>query len=120
MKDEIDVLIVDDDANLATVVQEMLRDLDLTATHAANGRDGYQMAVALRPRLIISDVMMPVMRGDDMLTALREHPDTAGIPCMLMTSAPGMVRAQPSYLIAKPFDLDDLESIVEDHLESRR
>ncbi|GAC1322125.1 MAG: hypothetical protein NVS2B16_07960 [Chloroflexota bacterium] len=116
MKDEIDVLIVDDDADLPTILQELLADLGLTVTCAVNGRDGYTKALELRPRLIISDVMMPIMRGDDMLNALRGHPETAEIPCILMTAAPAMVRIDVPHLIAKPFDLAQLETIVARYL----
>jgi CheY-like chemotaxis protein len=60
--------------------------------------------------------MMPLMRGDEMLTVLRQNADTAAIPCILMTSATTKLAIKANDFLAKPFDLDRLESLLMRHL----
>jgi CheY-like chemotaxis protein len=113
MGSDVDVLIVDDDLDLVTVITLVLDDLGLRIATATNGREGFEKALSLHPRLIVSDLMMPIMRGDEMLLALRGNPVTAPIPFILMTSAPAQVRGSVPHLLTKPFDLQQLEVMVE-------
>ena len=116
MKSKVDVLVVDDDSSVTYILRQLLDDLGLRASFASNGREGYERALDLHPRLILSDVMMPLMRGDEMLRVLRENENTAAIPCILMTSATTELHIRANDFLAKPFDLDQLESLLMRHL----
>ncbi len=115
---DVDVLIVDDDVDLLTVAQLMIEDLGYKVGTARNGREGYARAIELHPRLVLTDLMMPLMRGDRLLATLRDNPDTAGIPCVLMTSAPGQIQGFDGHLITKPFSLNDLEVMVHHFMDN--
>lgn len=77
------------------------------------------------PDLIISDVMMPGMQGDDFCNALKENPDTAGIPVILLTAkaghdamVSGLNKGADDY-IAKPFSTEILKLKVKGLIENR-
>jgi signal transduction histidine kinase len=53
---------------------------------ASNGREGLEAAIAKRPTLVVSDVMMPEMSGTDLCRALEENPKTRGTPVLLLTA----------------------------------
>ncbi len=80
------VLIVDDNPENLSVVGELL--LPRHAVRVANsGARALQLArMAPRPDLILLDVMMPGMDGFDVLRALRDNPETADIPVVLLTA----------------------------------
>src|SRR3954449_3310403 len=87
MDHRVDILVVDDDPDILTLVAGVLTDLGLSVATATDGRQGLERAKALLPRLVLSDVMMPVMRGDRMVEELRSDPSTANIHCVLMSAA---------------------------------
>jgi CheY-like chemotaxis protein len=109
---EIDVLVVDDDPDLRAVIELLVETLGFAVSSAGNGQEGYEKAISLRPRLILSDLMMPRIRGDRLRAILHDNPETAGIPCILMTSAPAVLPDFDGHLLTKPFDLDDLEILL--------
>jgi CheY-like chemotaxis protein len=97
----------------------MLRELDYEVSLAINGRLALE---ALRERtadLVITDLMMPVMDGVELGTALRNSEAHRRIPIVLMTSLPTAVPHQ-SYLfdavIRKPFTPELLVRTVNDFL----
>lgn len=77
-----------------------------------------KISIGQRPDLIISDVMMPVMDGYQLLGALRETPQAAGIPIILLTARAGIDEEQKAlYMgvddyLCKPFKEDELISTV--------
>jgi CheY-like chemotaxis protein len=109
---EIDVLVVDDDPDLRAVIELLVEALGFAVCTAGNGQEGYDKAISLRPRLILSDLMMPRIRGDRLRAILHDNPETAAIPYILMTSAPAVLPDFDGHLLPKPFDLDDLEILL--------
>ncbi len=79
------LLLVEDDAEIRAFVTSVLS-TDYRVLEAVNGEEGCQRALHERPELIISDVMMPVMSGLQMLAQLRSMPETADIPVILLTA----------------------------------
>jgi len=57
------ILIVDDDEDILLIVQTILASAGYSAITAHNGREGVDMALELRPDLILLDVMMPELSG---------------------------------------------------------
>lgn len=102
------LLIVEDNKDLRTFLRLQLQDY-YTLTEAENGRQGWEMAQALGPDMIISDIMMPEMSGIELLDRLKHHFDTSHIPVVLLT-AKSSVESQVEGLkfgadayITKPF-----------------
>lgn len=78
------------------------------------------------PDIIISDVMMPGIQGDELCSMIKNNPDTSGIPVILLTAKTtheaivnGIEKGADDY-IAKPFSLDILKSKVRGMLQNRR
>lgn len=67
-----------------------------------------------RPDLVLADVMMPLVGGVELCRTLKADPQTADIRVILMSAALGRATANAGAdaLIAKPFDLDTLDSLI--------
>ena len=79
------VLVIDDDAAQRDLMSRFLEREGFSARAAADGPAGLEMARALRPRAILLDVMMPGMDGWSVLSALKDDPDLASIPVVMVT-----------------------------------
>jgi len=79
------VLVVEDQPDLNRFVCDCLAGEHRTES-AFDGKEGLEKARALRPDLIITDVMMPVMSGDELVTALRAEPMLASVPILLLSA----------------------------------
>ena len=84
-KDEARVLIVEDDPQIASVIEEILR-TRYRVEVARDGAEGLAKAHALRPDLIVMNVFLPRLDGLDAVVALKASSDTADIPVILVSS----------------------------------
>jgi CheY-like chemotaxis protein len=111
------VLVVDDEEYIVDLLSLLLEDNGHTAIPAYNGRQALDLALREQPALVIADVMMPLMDGDELLAAIREAPSIARTPVVLM-SALGSMRSKGAAddFVAKPFDLDLLRRVISKHL----
>ena len=107
------LLIVDDEVAILEALTDILSVEGYEVATAANGAEGLKRAGEARPDLILLDLMMPVMDGQEMLRRLKESPDLRSIPVVVM-SAGRVTKAelQGSRFLAKPFELDDLLDTV--------
>ena len=80
------ILIVEDDPQIARIVQIKLKNNGFTVHHASDGGAGLAAVRTLRPDLVLLDVMMPVMDGFQLLRAIRSEPDLAGLPVIMLTA----------------------------------
>ena len=107
------LLIVDDEGAILEALPDILSVEGYDVATAANGAEGLKRAGEERPDLILLDLMMPVMDGQEMLRRLKESPDLRTIPVVVMSA--GRVsksELQGSRFLAKPFELDDLLDTV--------
>src|SRR5512146_3119469 len=75
------ILVVEDDADIRSVLCEILRDHGFDVAAACNGRDALdQLRRGARPSLILLDLMMPIMSGADFRAAQLATPELRGIP----------------------------------------
>ncbi len=81
------VLIVDDQPDERAIQQAMLSHRGYAVKEAADGRAGLDMALAVRPDLILLDVAMPGMDGFDVCRALRKDDRTREVPVILFTAS---------------------------------
>jgi signal transduction histidine kinase len=82
------ILIVDDNADMRQHIRSVIGSRYATVT-AANGREALTLIGRIRPSLVLSDLMMPVMDGGRLLQELKQNPDTAQIPVILITARAG-------------------------------
>lgn len=119
------VLVVEDDLNLLEGVRTVLELDGYAVLTAENGQQALEVLrrTPLRPDLIVSDIMMPLMNGIELLSAIREEPDWVTIPFIFLTARSeksdvlrGKQVGADDYLI-KPFDTEDLLVAVESRLK---
>lgn len=116
------ILIVDDDPTIRSVLEALLDDEGFIPITAVNGRDAIEHVHADLPRLVLMDLMMPIMTGVEAIRQLKTDPATAHIPIIAM-SAGIILRESVNNLLAdsivsKPFDLDALVAAI--HTAVRR
>ncbi|NEX63069.1 ATP-binding protein [Noviherbaspirillum galbum] len=78
------VLVVEDNAEMRGFIAATLEGCNVIT--AADGREGLLEAAALRPDLIITDIMMPRMSGDQLVHALRADKDFDAVPILLLSA----------------------------------
>ena len=84
------VLVVDDEPHVVAYLEMVLQDHGFATLSAADGREGLTKAKAHRPDLICLDITMPEESGVRMYRNLREDPDLAGIPVVVVTAVTGL------------------------------
>jgi len=80
------ILIVEDSATQAEMLEELLLRNGYAVTVARNGREGLAKAAELMPDLVLSDIVMPEMTGFELCRHIKNHPQLSSIPVMLLTS----------------------------------
>jgi DNA-binding response OmpR family regulator len=87
MKENIKVLIIDDEVDFCYFVQKNLTQNGMfDVVIATNGQDGIDLAKNEEPDIILLDLFMPDMPGEDVAAALKENTATAGIPILFVTA----------------------------------
>ena len=74
------ILMVEDEWQNRAVLRNLLEAIGFTLAEATNGKKGLELAVELRPDLIITDLVMPEMDGFEMMRQLRLLPEFAEVP----------------------------------------
>jgi two-component system, chemotaxis family, chemotaxis protein CheY len=111
------ILIADDEESIVEMLAAFVTDLGYTPLVAQNGQQALKLAREHRPALVITDLMMPMLSGADLILALRAEAADQGRespPIVLLTA--GSTRAasqlQVDMLLLKPVDLDQLEQAI--------
>jgi CheY-like chemotaxis protein len=114
------VLVVEDDPDIREVLEEMLDAGGHRVLTASNGREALAVLDRLStPCLVLLDLMMPVMSGFAFLEELTQRPDRERVNVLLISA-----NAQVEQLargksvvgfVRKPFDLDDVLALVDNH-----
>jgi diguanylate cyclase (GGDEF)-like protein len=108
------VLVAEDDAPTRAMIDLALHDAGYDCVLAADGRAALEQARATRPDLVLLDVGMPVMTGDEVHRELRRDPRTRYIPVVFVTAKrttaemAARLRNGADDFVAKPFDIDEL------------
>jgi len=79
------ILVIEDDPDQRKLLERILSSAGYRVFSAPDGQAGIEAAAAVRPAVIILDVMMPRMNGYQACRALRQNPDTATIPILMFT-----------------------------------
>lgn len=78
-------LVVDDSMLIRHTVCRFLEGRGFRVEAAVDGFEALQITKTVRPDLIVTDVQMPRMDGFELINALQERPDTAGIPIVILS-----------------------------------
>jgi DNA-binding response OmpR family regulator len=112
--DNINILLVEDDDNVALTIERCLRREAYKVTLASSGVQGLQLARRRIPDLVLLDVIMPGMDGYAVCREMRADPSLAVVPIIFLTARGreedrinGFLAGGDDYII-KPFNLDEL------------
>lgn len=118
------VLIVDDEAPLRQVTTEALQQAGYTVITATNGKEGLDLALAKHPDLVLSDNIMPLMNGIDMVNELRKDEWGTKVPIIIMTGINDIGSLNESlqagitdYVMKADVGLDKLVELVDSRLK---
>ncbi len=112
------VLVIDDDSTVQDLLRRSLNRDGFRVETAPDGTSGLARARELHPDIITLDVMMPGMDGWEVLAALKEDPETADIPVIVVSIVDerglGFSLGAADYL-TKPLDFSRLSSVLNRH-----
>ena len=117
------ILLVEDNDEIRENSREILELADYNVVTAANGKEGYEMAIKETPDLIICDIMMPVLDGYGLLHLIHKNENLKSIPFIFLTAKTergdfrkGMEMGADDY-ITKPFTDIELLNAAEMRLQ---
>jgi signal transduction histidine kinase/DNA-binding response OmpR family regulator len=119
------LLIVEDNDDVVSYLVSLFNG-EYDVIVAANGKEGVGKAIENVPDIILSDIMMPVMDGIQMLDIVKNDLRTSHIPVVILTAKAdvasrldGLGRGADAY-IAKPFDMNELQVQLRSLIEQRK
>ena len=106
------ILVVDDDTDIATMIRIMLEYKGFAVTIAPKPAEARQFAASGDFSLIIMDMLLSGVNGTDICRELKADPVTNGIPVIMISAHPNAreicINAGADDFLAKPFDIYDL------------
>jgi len=109
------ILIADDEKDISLILKKRLTAKGYSVITANDGYEALTLAELQLPDLIILDILMPGMEGDEVAEKLKEHPSTKSIPVIFLTA---ILRKTEDYkgdhiiasniIFAKPIDTEEL------------
>ncbi len=114
------ILVIDDDSVVRELLQNYLGKLGYRVATADSGEMGLKLAKKLRPHAITLDVMMPSLDGWQVLSILKNDPQLAPIPVIMMSmiedKSIGYALGATEYL-TKPVDREELRTVLNKYLD---
>ena len=107
------VLLVEDDPELRDALALVLQSAGYAVVTAGDGVQALdRLHDALRPRLVVLDLMLPVMDGFEFRVRQMEDPELAGIPVIVLSAGGDLTRKtvtmHPAACLMKPIEMDEL------------
>ena len=102
-------LVVDDSMLIRYTVSRLLEEDGFTVESAGNGVEALEILSRRRPDLIVTDLQMPKMSGQELITAVKSKPETAQIPIIIIASrSSGSKEAEKlaNFLVYKDIDIE--------------
>jgi CheY-like chemotaxis protein len=115
------ILVVDDELEIRCAIDDILQLEGYRTALAKDGQEALELLEGgLRPKLILLDLMMPRMSGEQFLRRRAEQPNLREIPVVIVSAMPYEARALAPLVegvLAKPFLLEQLLEVVAEHCE---
>ncbi|QEC74761.1 response regulator [Mucilaginibacter ginsenosidivorax] len=112
------ILICDDDEGILDMLELVLEETGYRIIPVNNSLHIYEEIEKQHPDLILLDLWMPVLSGDQVLRTLRKNPDTKGLPVIVISASREGEKianeAGANGFLAKPFDVDILVNRVQE------
>lgn len=119
------LLAVEDNEDIRKYIRSSFED-EYEVLSASNGQEGWELAQARIPNIVVTDIMMPVMDGIALCRLIKEDMRTSHIPVILLTAKDTLADKEEGYragadsFITKPFSARLLSRRIENLLENRR
>jgi CheY-like chemotaxis protein len=116
------ILIVEDNSDLRKLLVLHIKESGYDTVEAATGLEALKQARATHPGLILMDLFMPVVNGDEAIVWLKADPLTRDIPVIVTTAflfgtqVDRAIAAGAAEVLYKPFDLKSLHLVLQRHL----
>ena len=118
------LLVIDDNEEIRNILVDIFSPL-YTVETASDSKEGYEKVKVMQPDLVISDIMMPEMRGDELCAAIKNDIETSHIPIILLTALndeknilEGLKIGADEYIV-KPFNIGILKATIANLLTNR-
>jgi CheY-like chemotaxis protein len=112
-------LVVDDEPDQRSMLRRIFEKAGHDVTDAGNGAAALLAVQASAPDLVVTDIMMPVMSGIELIQRLRSEPATAHIPILAATGDTRLAGAADA-VVPKPYARDHLVGLAESLLREGR
>jgi CheY-like chemotaxis protein len=110
------VVVVDDDPDVRATVQEMLELQGYPVLTVGNGHEALKLLSQKgAPGLILLDMRMPVMTGQQLLGLLQRHQALREIPVVVVSATPERAPVGAQACLVKPFQANELLDVVRQH-----
>ncbi len=95
---------------------ELLETEGFDVSVASNGQEGLEVLGQIGPPcLVLLDLMMPVMSGEDFLRHVRQNPAMSPVPVIIVTASGRTALPGTQGILKKPFEISDLFATVSAH-----
>ena len=118
------LLIVEDNPEMLSYLKRLF-DKDYAVFTATNGKEALSKLPYVQPLIVLSDVMMPEMRGDDLCVSIKSNIDTSHIAVVLVSALSDQqsvingLSVKADAYVTKPFDTQVLQLTIGNLVESR-
>lgn len=109
------ILVADDERSIADLLEQSLTQEGYDVATSVQSLRFYDAVRAYQPDLILLDLLMPYLEGEDELRLMQLSPDTANIPVIVVTAKQDVQQDEPTlrqlgvrHIVRKPFDLNHL------------
>lgn len=119
------ILAVEDNPELLTFLEQHFADSFKTVFTATNGQEALEIITKEHPDIVVSDVVMPLMDGFELCRRVKSDIEMSHIPVILLTARSDSDNVRLGYklgadaYVAKPFDADFLQTVLENQLTIR-
>jgi two-component system OmpR family response regulator len=118
------ILIVEDDPQVARLIQLVLQRNGHQCETVADGHSALVRAREARPEMIFADLTLKGFGGDTLCSRLKAEPDTRSIPYIILSGDIDIARkaelcGADDYM-GKPFEFDDLVRLVDKHAKTEK
>ncbi len=114
------LLVVDDDIAMTKLLKTLLEMDGFEVMTAVRGSDAQRLAAANAPDLFLLDFHLPDMEGVELIHLLRENPNCANTPILVVSGRyvePEVLAAGATAFMMKPYDTGELSSVIRQLIE---
>ncbi|MDQ1095923.1 MULTISPECIES: response regulator [Chryseobacterium] len=118
------IMVCDDDQGVLDVIEMMLDSSGYTAFTEINSTNLISEIKKNQPDLILLDLWMPVLSGDQVVRAIRADQNISHLPVIILSASRDgddiAMDAGADAFLSKPFDMDELIDTIEDLLKNKQ